>query len=154
VHAYALASASGLTFAFYFFLAFSAFVGLAVYVLLTQPSSRRSQLGLATVRTSIALPVALLVWLVVFTGIYLSSLAGFHQVILDGDGVHLEYAVPRRSLMVRYADIGDVLRRPTYRQLWHLEIYTRTGTRFQSTPGRYAEVKAAAEDLDGRRPRQ
>jgi hypothetical protein len=80
VPAYALASASGLTFAFYFFLALSGIVGLAVYVLLTQPSSRRSHLGLATVRKPIALPVALLVWLVVFSGIYLSSLAGFSRV--------------------------------------------------------------------------
>jgi hypothetical protein len=154
VHAYALASASGLVFAFYFFLALSAFVGLAVYVLLTQPSSRRSQLGLGTVRKWIALTIALLVWCVVFAGIYLTSLAGFHHVSLDDDGVRLEYAMPSRSLMVPYDDLGDVMRRPAYRQQWHLEIYTWTGTRFQSAPGSYAEVKSAAEALDQRRSHQ
>jgi hypothetical protein len=73
---------------------------------------------------------------------------------LDADGVHLAYAMPPRSLMVRYADIGDVMRRPAYRQQWHLDIYTRTGTRFRSAAGSYADVKAAAESLDQRRSRQ
>lgn len=149
-----LASASGLNFAFVFFLALSAVFSLAVFALLTRPSSRRTDFGFATVRTSIALPVALLVWLVVFAGIYLSSLAGFHQVSLDADGIHLAYTTPPRSVMVGYADVSDVTRRPAYRQQWYLEIYTRAGTRFQSAPGSHAAIKAAGEEIDRRRPRE
>ena len=64
---YVLASASGLTVGFYFFLVMSAAIAFMIYVLLTQPSVRQSQLGLPTVRKAVAAPFAFLVWIVVFS---------------------------------------------------------------------------------------
>jgi hypothetical protein len=148
---YPLASASGLTFGFYFFLALSAAVALMIYVLLTRPTVRRRELGLGTVRKPIAAAVGVLVGITVFSGIYLGSLAGFHTVTAAADHLRLDYAIPRRSVVLRYADVGDVMRRPAYKLQWRLELYTRTGSKFESAAGSYASIKEAAEDIERRR---
>lgn len=148
---YVLASASGLTVGFYFFLVMSAAIAVMIYVLLTQPSVRRSQLGLPTVRKAVAAPFAFLVWIVVFSAIYFSSLAGFHTVTVGSDDIRVEYGIPRRSVGLRYSEIGDVIRRPAYKLLWRLEIYTLKGSRFESAPGSYRHIKEAAEDIERRR---
>jgi hypothetical protein len=153
MNSYALASASGLTFAFYFFLAISAAIAVMIYALLTTQSARRRALGLPTVRKIIAAPLALLVGLVVFSGIYLSSLAGFHTVTVGDGDIRMEYAVPHLSLAVRYDEIGDVIRQPAYRMQWRLSIYTLTGSKFESAPSSYRATKEAAEDIERRRKR-
>jgi hypothetical protein len=150
---YVLTSSSGLVFAFWFFLGMSATIAFVIYGLLSWPSVRRRELGLGVVRKAVAIPVALLVWFVIFTAIYLSSLAGFHTVTLDDDSARLDYAIPPSSVRMRYADIGDIIRTPAYKSLWRLQIYTLTGDRFQSAPGSYREIKTAAEDLERRRKR-
>ena len=150
-NSYALASASGLTFAFYFFLAISAAIAVGVYVLLTVPSLRRAELGLATTRKVVAAPFAFLVWIVVFSAIYLSSLAGFHALTVGDSVVRLGYAVPRRSVALRYDEIGDVIRQPAYRMQWRLSIYTNTGSKFEGAPASYQAAKEAAEDIERRR---
>jgi hypothetical protein len=64
---YTIASASGLTFAFYFFLAISSIVAFAFYTLLTKPTARRSEMiGLGTVRKPVAAGLGLLVGITVF----------------------------------------------------------------------------------------
>jgi hypothetical protein len=153
VNSYTLASASGLTFAFYFFLALSAAIALMIYALLTTRSVRRAELGLPTVRKTIAVPFALLIGIAVFSAIYLGSLAGFHTITVGDTDVRMEYAVTRRSVALQYVEIGDVIRRPAYRMQWRLEIYTITGGKFESAPGSYRATKEAAEDIERRRKR-
>ena len=150
---YALASASGLTFAFWFFLALSGAIAGMIYALMTSPSQRRREIGLGTVRKILAAPIALLIWAVIFAGVYLSSLAGFHTVRVDSAALRLAYAVPSWEITVPYSDIGDVFRHPAFKTRWRLEIYTRTGNRFASAPGSYAAVKQAAEAIEARRRR-
>jgi hypothetical protein len=153
LNSYALASASGLTFAFYFFLVISAALALMIYALMTVRSVRRTELGLPTIRKIVAAAIAFLVWIVVFSAIYLGSLAGFHTVTVGDGDIRMEYAVPHRSAAVRYDEIGDVIRQPAYRMQWRLSIYTLTGSKFESAPGSYRSVKEAAEDIERRRKR-
>src|SRR5262245_28096872 len=148
--AYALASASGLMFGFWFFLVLSAAIAFIIYGLLSWPSVRRRELGLGVVRKMIAIPLACLIGVVIFAAIFLSSLAGFHTVTVGNDDITLAYAIPPLSVSVRYADIGDVIREPAYKSRWRLQIYTTTGSRFESAPGSYRPVKDAAEEI-GRR---
>lgn len=150
---YVLTSSSGLIFAFWFFLGISAAIAFVIYGLLSWPSVRRREIALGVVRKAVAIPIACLIGIVIFTAIYLSSLAGFHTVTVGDDDVRLDYAIPPLSVSMRYAEIGDVIRTPAYKSLWRLEIYTLTGNRFQSAPGSYREIKAAVEDLDLRRKR-
>lgn len=148
---YVLTSSSGLVFAFWFFLGMSAAIAFAIYGLLSWPSVRRREIGLGVVRKTVAIPVASLIGIVIFTAIYLSSLAGFHTVTVDDDDVRLDYAIPPLSVSVRYAEIGDVIRMPAYKSLWRLEIYTLTGNSFESAPGSQRYIKAAAEEIQKRR---
>lgn len=148
---YVLASASGLTFAFAFFLLLSAAIAFAIYALMTRRSVRRRELGLGAVRTSIAAPVAFAIGIGVFAGIYFSSLAGFHTVVVSAEALRIEYAVPTRSIAVDYADLVDVTRRPTYKSLWRLEITTRDGRTYSSAPGSSTRIKEATEDIGRRR---
>lgn len=145
---YELASPSGLMVGFWFFLILSAAIAFMIFALLTKPTVRRRELALGTVRKAIAVPLAFLIWSVIFSAIYFSSLAGFHTVTVGNDDIRLEYAIPPSFVSMRYAEVGDVIRRPAYKSLWRLEIYTPTGNRFESAPGSYREIKAAAEDLE------
>lgn len=151
MNAYAVASASGLAFGFYFFLAMSAAIAAMIYALLTIPSLRRTEIGLPVVRKVVAAPFAFLIWVVLFATIYLTSLAGFHTVAVNDAGVRFDYVVPNRSISLGYAEIGDVIRRPAYRSLWRLQIYTVTGNKFESAPGSYRPIKQAAEEIDRHR---
>jgi hypothetical protein len=151
MNAYALASASGLTFAFYFFLTISTAIGWMIYALLTMSTARRVQLAIPTVSKRLAAFLAVVVTIALFSTIYMSSLAGFHTVVAGTDRLQLDYAVPNRSIGLRYDELGDVIRRPAFKSRWRLEIYTRTGNKFQSAPGSYQYVKAAAEEIERRR---
>lgn len=91
---YDLASASGLMVGFWFFLCLSAAIAFMIYALMSWPSVRRRELGLGVVRKTVAVPLALLIGVVIFAAIYLSSLAGFHSVTVGDDDVKLAYAVP------------------------------------------------------------
>lgn len=148
---YALASSSGLMVGFWFFLLLSTAIALIIFALLTRPSVRRRELGPGTVRKAIAIPLAILIGVVIFSAIYLSSLAGFHAVTLGTDDVRLDYAIPPVSVSMRYADIGDVRPTPAYKSQWRLEIYTATGRTFASVAGSYRPVKDAADEISRRR---
>ena len=148
---YTLASASGLMFGFWFFLILSAAIAFIIYGLLSWPSVRRRELGLGVVRKAIAIPLASLIGFVTFAAIFLSSLSGFHTVTIGNDDITLAYAVPPLSVSMNYAEIGDVIREPAYKSLWRLQIYTTTGSRFESAPGSYRPVKEAAEEISRRR---
>lgn len=149
--AYVLTSASGLAFGFWFFLVLSAAIAFMIFALLTTATVRRRELGLGTVRKAIAAPVAGLIWIVLFSAIFLSSLAGFHTVTVSENDIRFEYAIPPWSVALRYAEIGDVIRQPAHKSLWRLEVYTTTGQKFESAPGSYRPIKAAAEEIDRRR---
>jgi len=73
------------------------------------------------------------------------------RVTVGNDHLELEYAVPPVSVSMRYVEIGDVIRRPAYKSLWQLEVYTTTGQKFESAPGSYRPVKEAAEEIERRR---
>ena len=148
---YALTSASGLIFGFWFFLILSAVIAFIIYGLLSGPSARRRELRLGVVRTALAIPLAFLIGLVIFATIFLSSLAGFHTVTIGTDDITLAYAVPPLAVSMRYAEIGDVIRTPSYKSRWRLEIYTTTGQKFESAAGSYRPVKEAAEEISRRR---
>jgi hypothetical protein len=148
---YVLTSPSGLIVGFCFFLVLSAAIAFTIYGLMTFPSARRTELGLGTVRKSIAAPVALAIWLALFSMIYFSSLAGFHTVTVDEEAIRLEYEFPPSSVTLQYADIGDVSRRPAFKLQWRLEITTPAGRTFESAPGSGRLIKAAAEEIQKRR---
>jgi hypothetical protein len=151
VTTYVLASASGLTFALAFFLALSAAIALMIYILLTQPSPRRSELGLTTTRRTVGASIAAVCGGVVFLGIYFSSLAGFHSVTVADDHIQLESVVPPRSVSLTFEEIAAVSRRPAYKTRWRLEICTHDGHRFESAPGASRPVRDAVIEIDRRR---
>jgi hypothetical protein len=144
---YELASRSGLMAASGFFLILSAFIAMAIYVLLTRPSARTRALGIGTVGKAVAIPLAMLIWIVVFSAIYMSSLAGFHTIAVGDDEVRLEYAIPPMSVALRFGEVGDVLRHPAYKSQWRLELYTSSGARYQSAAGSYPQIKKAADEI-------
>ena len=148
---YVLASASGLTGAFVFFLVLTSVIAAAIYALLTNPKLRHSAYRSWSASTPVAAGLASLVWVTVFTAIYLTSLAGFHTIALETDGVTLKYAVPAVTVRLRHTEIGDVMRQPAHRMQWRLVIYTNIGNRFESAAGSYEAVKTAWEDLERRR---
>ena len=67
------------------------------------------------------------------------------------DRIDVEYAVPPRSVALPLVEIGDVIRRPAFRALWRLEIYTVNGSRFASAPGSYRSIRDAALEIERRR---
>jgi hypothetical protein len=144
---YELASRSGLLVGFSFFLLLSGGIAFAIYALLTWPSSRRAGLGLGTVRTSIAVPVALIIWIAIFSTIYVSSLAGFQAVTVGDNDIRIDYAIPPSSLSLRYPDIRDVVRRPAQRLQWRLVISTSSGAALESVPGSQRQIAEAAEGI-------
>ena len=147
---YEVASPAALTFGFYFFLALTGAMALMIYALMTRPTARRAELGIGVVRNIVAVPFAAMVWIVLFSAIYLSSLSGFHTVTVREDRIDVEYAFPSMSVSLPLAEIGDVIRRPAYRSRWLLEIYTLTGRKYASTPGSYGSVRDAALDVQRR----
>ena len=151
MRSYVLASASGLAFGFAFFLLLSAAIAFMIYALMTQRSVRRSQMGLGTVRKSIAVPLAFTIGTAIFAAIYFSSLAGFHTVLVGEENIRIEYVVPSRSIPVPYGELVEVRRRPAYKSLWRLQISTRDGRSFESAPGSSKGIKDAVEDIERRR---
>jgi hypothetical protein len=146
-----LASTSGLTFALVFFLALSSAIAFIVYGLLTQPSARRAELGLGMARKTGAASIGAVCGGLVFLGVYVSSLAGFHSVIVDDDRIQLESVVPPRSVVLTLQQIATVSRRPAYKMRWRLEICTDDGQRFESAPGASAAVRDAVVEIERRR---
>jgi heme A synthase len=148
-----LVSASGLTFAIYFFLAMSLAIAVMIYALLTSAALRRSEFSRWTMRKPLAAAFAALMFVVVFGGIDLSSFAGFQRVTITETGLRLHYVVLNASAELGSAEIGDVIRRPAFKTRWRLEIYTTTGNKYESAPGSYADVKAAWEAILKQFPR-
>lgn len=151
---YVLTSPSGLIVGFGFFLGISAAIAFMIFALMTWPSVRRRELGLGTIRKSIAAPIAFVIWVALFSMIYFGSLAGFHTVTVDDDEMRLEYPVLPSSVTLRYTNIGDVTRRPAYKLQWRLEISTSDGRTFASAPGSRRVITQAAEEIERRRHRE
>ena len=142
-------SASGITFAFYFFLLIGLLIGVAVYWLLGHPESRKERF-----RTwpSASRPAAALmgagVALLVILGVYFSILAGFHRLEVRDDELRVVYILPQRTEVFRRAEIAEVRRMPGYRGMWRLELYTPAGRRVRSAQGGYATVRKACERVN------
>ena len=148
-----LASASGLMFGFWFFMAIAAAIAIMIYVLLTAVSARRPDFGQWAVSKPTAAAFAALVFIVVAAAIFLSSFAGFQRVTVGETGIRIDYVIPDAAVELRYREIEEVMRRPAYKSQWRLEIYTTTGNKYESVPGSYRDVKAAAEEIQRRLPR-
>lgn len=147
---YVLASASGLRAGLGFAVALAAAIAASVYLLLTKPRFRRHELGPGAVRRPMALVVASVLALPVVAAIYWTSIAGFHRVTLGGRDLRLGYVLPERSVIVPYNQVVRVVRRPAYKSLWRLQVYTVDGRTLQSTRGAESAVVTAATALEQR----
>jgi hypothetical protein len=76
----------------------------------------------------------------------LATLSGFHTLTVEANAVRLDYAEPRRSVMLPRGDIRLVAAKPAYKSQWQLEITTSTG-RYSSAVGSSDAVKDAAVGL-------
>ena len=146
---YEFGSISGTTFAFYFFGFIAAVIGFAVYRLALHmfgprhsPHTRKSLTHLATA------VVGFLVFVIVFSAIYFSSLDGFYRAEMRGDELFLHYILPERIIVLRLADVGEVTRMPTFKGRWRLLVYRSTGQVYESANASYQDVRRAWRDLD------
>jgi hypothetical protein len=147
---YVLASASGLVFGFWFFMAIAAAIAIMIYVLLTNLSARRPEFRQWAVKKPAGAAFAMLVFVVLATAMFLGSVAGFQRVSIDETGVRMQYLIPDAAVELRYHEIAEIMRRPASKSQWRLEIYTVTGNGYESVPGPYAEVKSAADEIQRR----
>jgi hypothetical protein len=151
VTTYELASRSGLLVGFSFFLLLSGCIAFAMYALMTWPSARRTELGLGTIRKSVAAPIALVIWIAIFSMIYFSSLDGFYSVTVGDNDIRIDYVVPPSSVPLRYSDIREVARRPAHRLQWRLVISMSSGATLESAAGSQRLITEAAEEIERRR---
>ena len=88
--------------------------------------------------------------LMVFLGIYFSSLDGFYRLDMgkNGQEIHLDYILPKRTLILRRSEIAEVRRVPSYKGRWQLVLYTPTGARFTSARASYADARKAWQFLN------
>jgi amino acid transporter len=147
--AYEFGSISGSTFAVYFFAFIAAVIGFAAYRLSLHmfgsrlsPHTRKSLTHLATAM------VGFLVFVVLFSAIYFSSLDGFYRAEMRGDQLVLHYILPERIIVLRLTDIGEVTRMPTFKGRWRLLVYGSTGQVYESANASYQDVRRAWRDLD------
>jgi hypothetical protein len=132
-------SASGSTFAFYFFLALSVFIGLGVYLILTRLLPQKiKQVG--PVKPFPALLVSGMLALLIFASVYLSMIYGFYELRIQDDEVHLTYILPRHTVVLRRSELSEGMRDPAYRGQWYLTIYTQSGRPYRSVASSYRSV--------------
>jgi hypothetical protein len=142
-------SVSGSTFAFYCFLLLTAGIGWAVYHLLIHASARRWQFR--TFGEARRLPAAgfgALLTAVLFATVYFSMLDGFYRMEVGGNELRLGYILPKRTLVLRRAEVSESVRRPSYKGRWVLVLYEKHGQNFESTPAGYVEVLKAWQHLN------
>ena len=102
---YVMASASGLAFGLWFFMAIVLAIALMIYVLLTIASVRRPEFQQWAVTKPTAAAFATLVFIVLAAMIFLSSFAGFQRVTVAETGVSMVYEIP--SAAVGRIGIGE-----------------------------------------------
>jgi putative copper export protein len=147
MESFSFGSTSGSTFAFYFFLLLALFVGFAIYRLLLEP--RLNKMLRPSMPRVKALLIGAAIALLVFLGIYFSSLDGFYQLNIraNGEEIRLGYILPKRTLTLRRSEIAEVRRVPSYKGRWQLILYTGTGAQFTSAHADYASTRKAWEYL-------
>jgi len=140
MESFSFGSVSGSTFAFYFFLLMALLIGLAIYRLLVEP--RLARMIQQTIPRLPALAVGAGFALIIFLGIYFSSLDGFYRMEI-GPQVRLDYILPRRTILLNRSEIAEVRRVPSYKSRWRLILYTPTGAKFTSAQADYASTRKA-----------
>ena len=137
---FSFGSVPGSTFAFYFFLLIALFMGFAIYRLLVEP--RLAKITQQAIPRLLALAIGAGFALLVFLGIYLSSLDGFYRMEI-GQQVRLDYILPRRTIFLNRGEIAEVRRVPSYKGRWRLVLYTPSGAQFTSAQADYASTRKA-----------
>jgi hypothetical protein len=132
-------STSGSTVAFYFFLALSLFIGVAVYQVLTKLFPQKVKRA-TSVRRLPALFVSGMLGLLVFASVYFSMIYGFYELRIQDDKVYLTYILPRHTIMLRRSELSESIRYPAYRGRWYLTIYTQSGRPHHSAVSSYKSV--------------
>jgi hypothetical protein len=147
MESFSFGSVSGSTFAFYFFMLIAGFIGIAIYRLLLEP--RLNKMFYPSMSRPLALSIGTGVALLVFLGIYFSSLDGFYRLEIEeaGQDVRLEYILPRRTLNLKRSMIAEARRVPAYKTRWQLILYTPTGAEYTSARSDYASTRKAWEYL-------
>jgi hypothetical protein len=148
MESFTFGSASGTTFAFYFFLSIAVFIGIAIYRLLLEPRLNKwfhpsmSRLQAGMIGASIAL--------MVFLGIYFCALDGFYhlEIAENGQEIRLGYILPKRTLSLQRSMIAEVRRVPAYKGRWQLILYTPAGAEFTSARADYASTRTAWEFMN------
>jgi hypothetical protein len=105
------------------------------------------RIGGASTSRRVALIAGSIVSLLVFTGVYFSSLDGFYGLDMDREDVRLVYILPARTRMLPRDDIVSVTAAPAYKSLWQLSIRTKSGDEFTSARSDFARVHAAQQKL-------
>ena len=148
MESFSFGSASGSTFAFYFFLLLALFIGFAIYRLLLEP--RLNRMLPSSMPKLQAFAIGAGAALLVFLGIYFSSLDGFYRLDVgkNGQEICLDYILPKRALILRQSEITEVRRVPGYKGRWQLVLYTPTGAQFTSARANYADAREAWQFLN------
>jgi hypothetical protein len=139
---FSFGSVSGSTFAFYFFLVISFFLGGAIYRLLQEPRLGGTR---GTARRRLSLAIGAGVGGLVFLGIYFNSLGGFYRldVLQGGEQIHLAYILPSRTITLSQRDIAEIRRVPSFKSRWQLVLYTPAGAQFTSAHANYPDALKA-----------
>ena len=132
-------STSGSTFAFYFFLAFSVFIGVAVYTMVTSrlPEKLRERFP---VRRSHAIFLSGMLSMLVFASVYFSMIYGFYEMRIHEDKLYLTYLLPKQTVVLPKSALSEGMRSPAYRGRWRLTVYTKSGQPYRSATSSYASV--------------
>ena len=88
-----------------------------------------------------------LVGLMMFSAVYLSSLAGFYQMELRDNHLLLHYILPDRTVVLSREEMAEAVRVPTFKGQWRLIVYTPSGQEYASAQANYASVRKAWEFL-------
>ena len=154
MESFSFGSIQGSTFAFYFFLLFALLIGFAIYRLLLHP--RLIQIFRSSTPKLAALAIGAGIAVLVFLGVYFSSLDGFYglEIRENGQEIRLDYILPKRTLTLRRSKIAEVRRVPSFKGRWQLILYTPTGEQFTSARADYASTRTAWEHLNAQRDSQ
>ncbi|MSO20404.1 MAG: hypothetical protein EXQ56_08050 [Acidobacteria bacterium] len=139
-----IGSASGMLFAFVFFLAFSLTIGYVVYSLLARPETRRAEfirMGAVSRRASLVIAGSLSGGL--FVLICWTMFTGFHRIDVEGEQLRLHYLIPPRTAIIRRDELTLLEKKFAYRMVWRLSVSTLGGETYESQTGSVASIEAA-----------
>ena len=91
--------------------------------------------------------MGVLVAIMIFSAIYLTSLAGFYWMELREDRLLLHYILPDRTIVLPRKEMAEAVRVPTYKGQWRLNVYTPSGQEYASAHADYASARKAWEVL-------